>query len=101
MQAVFTCTATARPRPMIQWYRVEIEGGARTQLTGEDVTSGMREITSTLTIASTSASDATDYVCVASNIVDSTEMTGSLIVYGKFVKIVKCFMHYLFCAIIF
>ena len=82
--AVFTCNATGRPRPTIQWYRVELED-ARTPLTGEDTSSGMRGISSTLTISNTDASDATDYVCVASNIVDSTEMTGSLIVYGEFV----------------
>ena len=89
--AVFTCNATGRPRPTIQWYRVELEGG-RTLLTGEDVNSGMRGISSTLTISNTDASGATDYVCVASNIVDSTEMTGSLIVYGKFV--VECLVNH-------
>ena len=74
----------------MQWYRVELEGG-RTPLTGEDMTFGMRGVSSTLTISNTDASDATDYVCVASNFVDSTETTGSLTVYGNFV--VKCVVN--------
>ena len=45
--------------------------------------SGERELSSTLTINTTSASDAAGYVCVSSNIVDEDEMTANLIVYGN------------------
>lgn len=45
--------------------------------------SGERELSSILTISSTSASDAAGYVCVSSNIVDEDEMTANLIVYGN------------------
>ena len=44
---------------------------------------GEREIMSTLTVDPTSAADAADYVCVASNIVDDDEMIANLTVYGN------------------
>ena len=44
---------------------------------------GEREIMSTLTVDPTSAADAADYVCVASNIVDDDEMIANLSVYGN------------------
>ena len=43
---------------------------------------GDRELTSTLTISPTAPSDATGYVCVAENVVDTDEMTSILTVYG-------------------
>ena len=82
---MFTCNATGRPRPSISWYRIELNN-SRTRLPDDqsvEVPSGEREISSTLTVSSTSASDAADYVCVASNIVNEDEMTANLIVYGK------------------
>ena len=44
---------------------------------------GEREIMSTLTVGPTSAADAADYVCVASNVVDNDEMIANLTVYGN------------------
>ena len=85
MEAMFTCNATGRPRPAIQWYRVEMSG-SRTLLPDEqsnEVKSGTREISSTLIIDPTSPSDTAEYVCVASNVFDMTEMTASLTVHGK------------------
>ena len=82
---MFTCVATGRPRPTIQWYRVELNG-SRTQLSdglSTEMTSGYREISSELTIQDTTSSDALDYVCVASNVVNSVEMSATLIVYGE------------------
>ena len=49
---------------------------------------GDRELTSTLTISPTAPSDATDYVCVAENVVNTDEMTSNLTVYGMYI-----FMH--------
>ena len=84
-EATFTCNATGRPRPSISWYRVELNN-SRTLLPdgqSDEVRSGEREISSTLTISPTDASDAADYVCVASNVVNEDEMNANLMVYGK------------------
>ena len=83
--ARFTCNATGRPRPSISWYRVELDD-SRTLLPDDqsiEMESGEREISSTLTVSPTSAADAADYVCVASNIVDNDEMITNLTVYGN------------------
>ena len=86
--ATFTCNATGRPRPTIQWYRVELDGNL-TQLSNSgslmirEMLSGMRDISSVLDITRTRLSDAADYVCEATNVVDSDEMMSTLIVYGK------------------
>ena len=83
MEAMFTCIATGRPRPTIQWYR-EISGSRTLVSNEQSISEEMREISSTLTINPTSPSDAADYVCEASNIVNTAEMTASLTVYGEF-----------------
>ena len=73
-------------------------GGSRTPLSDDlsaETMLGEREITSVLTIASTSASDAADYVCVASNIVDDEEMTANLTVYGIFLQLPSLYMLYI------
>ena len=60
--------------------------GSRTPLSDGlsiETTSGSREISSELTIQDTISSDALDYVCVASNIVNSAEMSATLTLYGK------------------
>ena len=44
---------------------------------------GNRELISTLAISPTAPSDATDYVCVAENVVDTDEMNAMLTVHGK------------------
>ena len=83
--AMFTCIAAGRPRPSISWYRVEIND-SRTLLPddqSDEIMLGEREIMSTLTVEPTSAADAADYVCVASNVVDYDEMIANLTVYGK------------------
>ena len=60
--------------------------GSRTPLSDGlliETTTGSREISSELTIQDTTSSDALDYVCVASNIVNSAEMSATLTLYGK------------------
>ena len=56
---------------------------------------GDRELTSTLTISPTAPSDATDYVCVAENVVNTDEMISNLTVYGMYLYmyIVQYFMY--------
>ena len=86
--AIFTCNATARPRPTITWYTDDGSGNRTLLVDGtNNVTimeqeNGDRELISTLAISPTAPSDATDYVCVAENVVDTDEMTNSLTVYG-------------------
>ena len=85
MQATFTCNATGRPRPTIAWYRVEFDS-THMLLHGNqstEVSLGSTEIFSTLIIDDNSPSDATDYVCVATNLVNTSEMSATLIVHGK------------------
>ena len=85
MMATFTCNATGRPRPSIAWYKVELNGSRTLLLDSQstEVSSGTREISSTLIIDVTSPSDATDYVCVATNIVNRAERSTTLTVYGE------------------
>ena len=54
---------------------------------------GDRELNSTLTISPTAPSDATDYVCVAENVVDVDEMISNLTVYGMCLSVhVQCML---------
>ena len=99
--ATFTCNATARPRPTITWYTDDGSGNRPLLMNGSnDVTimikeNGDRELTSTLTISPTAPSDATDYVCVAENVVNTDEMISNLTVYGMYLYmyIVQYFMY--------
>ena len=50
----------------------------------QETEKGNRTLMSTLTISPTAPSDATDYVCVAENVVNTDEITSSLTVHGKF-----------------
>ena len=61
---------------------------------------GDRELISTLAISPTAPSDATDYVCVAENVVNTDEMISNLTVYGMYLYmyIVKYFMYNVFVA---
>ena len=88
--AMFVCTAVARPRPSITWYKVE-EDDSRTMLTGTEEgmnITGMdgdtnRTRISTLSFDPSRPSFSTVYVCVATNPVDSAEANATIIVYGK------------------
>ena len=85
--ATFFCEATARPGPNITWWRVE--GGVPVQLNdGIDYTivegeTGERIRSSTLTVNGTELSDAVDYFCRATNVVDAVEATAQLTVHGE------------------
>ena len=90
--ATFTCTAMARPKPTITWYRVELNQ-SRTILTGTEkgvsmsVENGCTERTtnSTLTFHYTRPSFSTMYICEARNPVSSAETNGTLTVLGKYI----------------
>ena len=88
--ATISCESTGRPRPTITWYRVQLNGTDRVRLSNDDsnitiqeTEEGNRTIMSILTISPTAPSDATDYVCVAENVVDTDEMNAMLTVHGK------------------
>ena len=92
--AEFVCNATARPRPTITWYTDD--GMSRALLidsvnaTIMEQETGDRELTSTLAISPTAPSDATYYVCVAENVVDTDEMTSNLTIHGTFISFYHC-----------
>ena len=76
MMAQFSCTATGVPRPMIEWYYDNVSTQRRL-VNGNDnvvimeVSSGDREIVSTLTLSTTTHPDDTgEYTCRAVNVVD-------------------------------
>ena len=87
---MFVCTAVARPRPSITWYKVEVDD-SRTMLTGTEegvsitAMDGDTERTrnSTLSFDPSRPSFSAVYVCVAANPVDSAEATATLSVYGE------------------
>ena len=82
--AVFTCEATARPRPDITWWRDGAQVSEETdnididsQEIGEE-----RERRSSLTISEVQPSDAGMYTCRAENAAGSAEATATLTVHG-------------------
>ena len=86
--AVFTCNATARPRPTISWFRVAADG-SRTNVSELDRTAvkpteiGERELSSELTISNAQPSDAGSYTCQADNVVSSVDESAVFMVHGK------------------
>ena len=90
MAAMFVCTAMARPRPSITWYRVEMDG-SRTILTGLEqgvritVEDGDTEriAISTLMFSPSRPFFSAMYICEATNPVATAETDATLTVYGK------------------
>ena len=87
---MFVCTAEARPRPSITWYKVE-ESDSRTMLTGTEEGVSItamdgdtdRMIVSSILLNTSRPSFSAVYVCVATNPVDSAEASATLNVYGE------------------
>ena len=60
---------------------------------------GDSKLSSTLTISPTAPSDATDYVCVAENVVNTDEMISNLTVYGMHMFLyVQCMCGMIICV---
>ena len=83
----FTCVATGHSRPVITWFFEDSVGSRVVLVSGGDVftnnaLSGEREARSLLTIDFTAPMDAGVYVCVADNLVDTTEASAVLTVHG-------------------
>ena len=91
---MFECTAMARPRPSITWYRVEMNG-SRTILTGleEGVSITVEDgdtdriATSTLAFNPSRPFFSAMYICEATNPVDTAGTDALLMVYGKEKKV--------------
>ena len=86
--ATFSCTAMAKPRPTITWYRVELNH-SRNIISGTEegsisVVNGDTERTtnSTLVLYSTRPFFSTMYICEATNLVSSAEINATLNVLG-------------------
>ena len=98
-EAVFTCNATARPRPTITWFRVAADGN-RTEVDPTTVKPseiGERELSSELTISNAQPSDAGSYTCQADNVVSSVDESSVLMVHGKrSIKILVCLGMFIF-----
>ena len=102
--AVFTCVATGFPRPEIIWCRRYTNGTEEELLDSDaDVTisgAGLdaRTVESMLTMLSTLPRDSAQYICNASNLVNSVLASAQLTVYGK--QAVFVFVVVLFTVII-
>ena len=84
--ATFTCVATGRPRPVITWFFEDSEG-SRTVVSVDGVVTfpvlfDERVVLNILILDATAPNDAGLYVCVAENIVDTTEASAVLTVHG-------------------
>ena len=76
------CTATARPRPSITWYKdgVELMEGGQVSITSKDV-DPERVLESTLTVSSPFLEGIGSYTCVAENVVDAANSTAEVIIF--------------------
>ena len=87
---MFVCNATARPRPIITWWRANSSGGINQVLNDMNKTiiesepfGEERGQLSTLTILVVQPSDAGMYLCQAENQAGTAEASASLTVHGK------------------
>ena len=104
--ATFNCTATAKPRAVIQWTR---NGVVLNGTMGKFFVSYSTEgdciitdpssdcvITGTLDINDNLPNDSGEYVCIAINAAGSDSASVSLIVHGKLHFIDPSILHYIF-----
>ena len=76
-----TCTATARPRPNITWYKdgAELMDGGQVSITSKE--EGERVLESTLTVTSPFLDVIGSYTCTAENVVDTASSTAELVIF--------------------
>ena len=84
----FTCMAIGRPRPVITWFFEDSEGSRTEVVTMSVVVTipesfGERVVQNALILYVSAPMDAGVYVCVAENIVDTTEASAVLTVHGQ------------------
>ena len=86
--ALFECQASARPRPVIQWYYYDpVSNTTFSLISGSEyniaeMTEGERSLLSTLTILSVGVSDFGEYRCTADNVVGRVSATAMLTING-------------------
>ena len=85
--STFTCMATGRPRPVITWFFEDSEGSRTEAVLMDGVFTlpmpfGETVVQISLTFDRTAPNVAGVYVCVAENIVDTTEASAVLTVHG-------------------
>ena len=88
--AMFVCTAMARPRPFITWYRVEMDN-SHTAIAEDEEGVAVAEVDgstdrifiSTLIFEPSRPFFSAEYICEATNVVASAETNAILMVYGK------------------
>ena len=75
------CTATARPRPNITWYKdgVELMEGGRVSITSKE--EGERVRQSNLTVFSPFLEGIGSYTCMAENVVDAANSTAEVVIF--------------------
>ena len=88
--AVFTCNATARPRPNITWWRVNVNGSLDivTYIANKTIIESLpigeeREVISSLTILDVQPSDAGIYLCQGENPAGVASESATFTVHGK------------------
>ena len=76
-----TCTATARPRPNITWYKdgAELMDGGQVLITSKNTSE--RVLESTLTVTSPFLDGIRSYTCTAENVVDTANSTAEVVIF--------------------
>ena len=101
--AVFTCVATARPRPSITWWVVQ-DGGSPTIITSDatkysitEMPSGERVLQSMLEVFDAIPSDVGTYMCIANNPTNIPAMAQAVLtVLGMYVVSLHSLYDYIF-----
>ena len=98
-----TCTATARPRPNITWYKDGAELMESDQVSITSKEDGERVLESTLTVTSPFLDRIGNYTCMAENVVDTASSTAEVMIfcesllYIAFIQYLPlCCTHFLF-----
>ena len=76
-----TCTATARPRPNITWYKDGAELMDRGQVSITSKEEGERVLESTLTVTSPFLDGIGSYTCTAENVVNTASSTADVVIF--------------------
>ena len=76
-----TCTATARPRSNIAWYKdgAELMEGGQVSITSKE--EGERVLESTLTVTRPFLDGIGSYTCTAENVVDTANSTAEVMIF--------------------
>ena len=92
------CTATARPRPNITWYKdgVELMEGGQVSITSKEV--GERVLESNLTVSSPFLEGIGSYICMAENVVDVANSTAEVVIFCESLPDSNSCIHIFRCS---